>query len=66
MAEQNELDPLVKEKIDKMSRKEMATAWRYAAAGDERFQGANGDYFKQRFDGLGGFNAKLSKEIDHG
>jgi hypothetical protein len=57
------LPPEVKSRIDAMSRLEMAQLWRFAKIGDPLLQAEAGDYFKQRFESLGGFNPKISKMI---
>jgi len=61
--EPTNLTPEVKARIDAMSRIEMARHWRKAKIGDALFQSDAGDYFKQRFDSLGGFSPEISKLI---
>ena len=53
----------MKQRIDKMTHVEMAYAWRFAGVGAPMFQGEVGDYFKARFDELGGFSPAISKTI---
>jgi len=54
-----------KKKIDSMSREEMARLWRFAPVGHPVFDGTLPlyDYFKKRFNELGGMNAEISKKI---
>jgi hypothetical protein len=53
----------IKERIDSMSRYDMARRWRVSALGDELLQGDSGLYFARRFNSLGGFNAAISKQL---
>lgn len=53
----------IKEKIDVMSRKEIAYKLRFGKSGDELLKGENYDYMKERFEKLGGWSLELSKEI---
>jgi zona occludens toxin (predicted ATPase) len=53
----------MKQRIDAMTREEMARQWRFAPMGDPMFQGETGDYFGQRFRELGGFSPAISKDI---
>ena len=52
------------DKINQMSRVEMAHAWRFTPAGSPLFSGKAGEYFEQRFRELGGFSTDISKQID--
>lgn len=52
----------LKDQIDGMSQVEMATALRFAPAGDPLFVDAY-DYFMQRFNELGGMTPAISKNI---
>jgi len=56
---------LAKEKIDKMTRYEMASLWRFAPFGHPYFDSTTplADYFKKRFDALGGFSPSISKAL---
>lgn len=58
-----QLDPDVKIRIDRMTREEMARAWRFARIGDPLFQGEAGEYFAERFASLGGMSPSISKTI---
>lgn len=53
----------IKEKIDAMSRREIACKLRFGKSGDELFKGENYAYMKERFEKLGGWSPELSKEI---
>jgi len=54
----------LKEDIDKMSHKELATLWRFGKSENDYLQGEIGIYLKDRlFNHFGGFNPSLSKEI---
>lgn len=53
----------LKDRIDAMSREEMARLWRFAPAGDPLFQAEVGKYFEQRFKKLGGFSPQISKSL---
>ncbi len=55
-------DPM-KRKIDSMTQREMAAAWRFAPMGDPMFQRPTFDYFKERFESLGGMTPEISKEL---
>ncbi len=57
------MDGEMKKRIDNMTREEMASKWRFAPPGDPVFSGEAGEYFQKRFSELGGFSAKISKEI---
>jgi len=60
----NELDEQLKAEIDSLSRINMARLWRFAPAGHKYFvRGPVFDYFKARFDKLGGFSPSISKKI---
>jgi hypothetical protein len=52
------------QKINQMSRVEMAHAWRFTPAGDPMFMGQAGEVFEQRFRSLGGFSSDISKQIE--
>lgn len=53
-----------KQRIDAMTHEDMARAWRFTPPGEWPFQaGPAFDYFKQRFDELGGFTPTVSKCI---
>ncbi len=54
-----------KKKIDAMTRTEMCRAWRFHKIGSVYFNSELPlyDYFKARFDKLGGFSPTISKEI---
>lgn len=58
-------DPKIVEKINKMSREEMCSLWRFAPAGSIYFDSTLPYYemFKKKFDELGGFNPEISKKI---
>ena len=58
-----ELSKEIKAKIDSMTREEMARAWRFAPLGDPMFLGETGEYFRKRFNELGGFSEEISKKI---
>lgn len=54
------------EKINNMSRMDMASLWRYAPSGHPYFDTTK-PYFKifeKRFEELGGFSPEISKSID--
>jgi hypothetical protein len=53
----------MKQRIDAMTREEMAHHWRFAPSGDPMFQGDTGEYFSKRFKELGGFSPAISKNI---
>ena len=53
----------MKQRIDSLSREQMARKWRFSAGGDSMFQGEVGDYFFKRFRDLGGWSPTLSKKI---
>ena len=57
-----------KKKIDGMSRYDMAKLWRFARSGHPYFRTDVPlyDYFKKRFDELGGFSPGISKAIGWG
>ena len=57
------MTPQLKERIDSMSREQMARAWRFAPIGDPMFQGEAGDYFEKRFKEAGAFSPDISKKI---
>jgi hypothetical protein len=54
-----------KKEIDGMDREEMARVWRFSPSGHPIFNIEHPlfDYFKKRFDSLGGFNPAISKKI---
>lgn len=54
-----------KKKIDAMTREEMCRLWRFAPSGHPCFLTGTSvtDYFKERFDSLGGFSPGISKRI---
>ena len=54
-----------KNKINNMNQTEMASLWRFAPAGHPIFRNDLPlfEYFKKRFDGLGGMTPKISKNI---
>lgn len=54
-----------KARIDKMNRFEMASLWRFAPVGHPFFDSSLplADYFKARFDSLGGFSPEISKAL---
>lgn len=56
-----------KRRIDAMSHYEMAALWRFAPAGHPYFDRSLPlyEYFKARFDSLGGWTAKISKAVGH-
>lgn len=58
------MDEKLKQRIDSMTREQMAGAWRYAPAGDPMFRDEAGVYFEERFKELGGFSPEISKAID--
>jgi hypothetical protein len=51
--------------INKMSREEMCSLWRFAPAGHPYFKRGNGltEAFEKRFKELGGFSPEISKKI---
>lgn len=51
-------------KINQMSRVEMAHIWRFTPAGDPVFLGPIGAAFEQRFRKLGGFSPEINKQIE--
>ena len=62
--DESKLTDQMRERIDSMSRKDMARKWRFAPAGDPLFvRGEVFDYFDARFKELGGFTPELSKKI---
>ena len=54
-----------KTRIDEMTQHEMAGIWRFAPAGHPYFDRTLplADYFKKRFDSLGGFTPSISKSL---
>ena len=54
--------------IDNMSQFEMCKLWRFAETGHPIFNKDNGlyNYFKERFDKLGGFTPEISKALGWG
>ena len=58
------MTPEQKVTIDGMSRVEMARKWRFGPIGDPLLQGEAGDYYVERFKGLGFFSPEISKQID--
>lgn len=59
-----ELTDSIKSEIDSMSREAMASQWRFAPIGHPWFQpGPVYDYWKARFDLLGGMSPGISKAI---
>ena len=61
----NEPDPKVVEKINAMSREEMARLWRFAPAGHPYFDTRQPYWkiFTARFDELGAMSPQISKAI---
>lgn len=59
------LTPEERAEIDALSRIEMARLWRFAPAGHRYFVSGTplNEYFKRRFEGLGGFSPEISKQI---
>ena len=59
------IDQRIVDKINSLSRIEMAFLWRFASLGHLYFRADKPYYeiFKKRFDELGGFNPTLSKAI---
>lgn len=55
--------PEVKASIDALSREQMARIWRFSPLGEFPYLDKAGDYFKQRFEELGGWSPELSKKI---
>ena len=55
-----------KAEIDGMSRISMCRLWRFAPPGHPYFDTTQPfyEYFKKRFDSLGGFSPEISKQID--
>ena len=53
----------MKQRIDNLTREEMASRWRFVPAGDPMFRDDAGKYFEQRFKELGGFSPSISKKI---
>lgn len=54
----------LKNKIDQMSHRELASLWRHGSSDNELFHGEVGQYLKDRlFNHFGGFNPNLSKSI---
>ena len=53
----------LKDKIDALSRIEMARLHRFAPSGARMFQGEAGRYFAERFKSLGGMSPAISKKI---
>ena len=43
-----EIEPSIKKQIDSMSYTQLLERWRFTPIGSALFQGANGDYYKQR------------------
>jgi hypothetical protein len=54
-----------KNKIDKMSQIQMASMWRFSGAGHPVFNSTLPlyEYFKAKFDKLGGMTPEISKQI---
>jgi len=54
-----------KEKIDRMSREEMCSMWRFSPTGHPYFVIGTelNEYFEKRFKELGGFSHAISKKI---
>lgn len=60
----DKLTPELKEKIDKMSQREMCSIWRFAKSGNVYTTGEVGDYFKKvLFEVKGGFTPEISKDL---
>lgn len=57
------IDKKLKDRIDAMSREEMARLWRFAPAGDPLFKGEVGKYFERCFKKLGGSSPQISKSL---
>lgn len=57
------IDEKIKQKIDSMTKTEMATKWRFAPTGDPMLSGEAGAYFKKRMKELGGIDSQTSKNI---
>ncbi len=57
------MTPEQKERIDKMSQRELCAKWRFAPVGDPLLQGDTGDYFSKVLKERGGFNPEISKEL---
>jgi hypothetical protein len=55
--------PEQKQKIDSLSRFEMAKIGRFSPSGNPLLQDEAGAYFAQRFKDLGGFSPEISKEL---
>jgi hypothetical protein len=53
----------LKKKIDSMSHRELAIAWRFLPFGDPMFEGEAGKYFQEVFKKKGGMTTAISKEI---
>ncbi|RLG45571.1 MAG: hypothetical protein DRN81_01250 [Thermoproteota archaeon] len=53
----------MKKRIDNMSQIQMATALRFAPAGDQLFIGECGEYFDKVFKEKGGMTPAISKSI---
>lgn len=56
----------MKERIDSLSREDIARLIRFGGSEDEIFHGGNYNYLKDRFDSLGGMSSELSKSIGWG
>lgn len=54
-----------KKKIDDMDQYEMCRLWRFSKPGHPCFDSTTplADYFKERFDKLGGFTPEISKSL---
>jgi len=53
-----------KKRIDNMTHETMARIWRFSPSGDPLFvRGEAYDYFKKRFEELGGMTTAVSKAI---
>jgi hypothetical protein len=59
------IDQRIVDKINSLSRIEMAKLWRFTSPGHLYFRNDKPYYqiFKKRFDELGGFNSTISKAI---
>jgi hypothetical protein len=53
----------IKAEIDAMSHQHMAWLWRFSPSDSPYFVGETFDYFKKRFETLGGMTSSISKAI---
>lgn len=63
MWKESPMTPEMKNKIDQLSRIEMASMWRFEPLDSPYFEGATGSYFAKRFNSLGGWNPEISKLV---